>query len=282
MRIEDYPPQEPFSEVGKKYVDETLSRSEGCEGIETNYGSDPHQGILLFPSKNPDGRVLIFIYGGGWTNGYKESMAFYSRAFEDTGITFLSIGYRLAPKTTFPEGWLDCARAVAWTYKNISRYGGDPSKIYVSGHSAGGHYSSLMAVRRDWQAPLELPEDVVCGALPISGTYEFGANSGFAMRPRFLGDPKLQNETSASPINYLHLTPPPMLLTHGDNDFPHLIKQQNRFSAALKDAGGDVEELVVADSDHFSVCYACGMPGSAWSVTADKWIKKQEKLKDTK
>ncbi len=275
MRIEDYPEQEPFSEIGRRYADETLSRSEGVAGIEFGFGLDPHQGLLLFPAAKPDGRVLIFWFGGGWTNGYKESMAFYSKAFVDRGISFITAGYRLAPQTVFPGGWSDAAMALAWTFNNIERYGGDPSQIFVSGHSAGGHYSSLLAVRRDWQKSYNLPQEVVRGALPISGTYEFGRASGLSMRPRFLGPEHLQNEVHASPMNYLHIAPPPMLVTHGENDFPHLIRQAKRFSKALKSANGDVETLVIPDQDHFSVCYACGEKGSLWSERADLWMKDQ-------
>lgn len=275
MRIEDYPPQEPFSEVGRRYADETLKRSEGLAGIETAFGPDPHQGLLLFPADKPDGRVVVFWFGGGWTNGYKEEMAFYSRPLNAVGITFVSAGYRLAPAHVFPAGWHDAADAVAWAWHNIARFGGDPARLFLSGHSAGGHYAALLGVRRDWQAPRGLPEDVVRGVLPISGTYEFGSRSGLSMRPRFLGPPARQAEVEASPINYLHLPPPPLLLTHGARDFPHLIAQQERFADAARAAGGDVETLTVPDEDHFGVCYACGEAGSLWSARADDWTARR-------
>ena len=154
MRIADYPPQEPFSDAGEAYVEETLKRSEGLEGVEVFYGPDPYQSLLVFPATKPNGRVLIFMYGGGWTNGYKETMAFYSRPMNAAGVTFVSLGYRLAPRHVFPAGWMDAANGVAWVYRNIDRFGGQPERIYLSGHSAGGHYASLLAVRLDWRETL--------------------------------------------------------------------------------------------------------------------------------
>ena len=275
MRIEDYPPQELLSEAGRSYVEETLKRSEGLQGVEAFYGPDPYQGLLAFPAENPNGTVVVFMYGGGWTNGYKESMAFYSRPFNAAGATFVSLGYRLAPKHVFPAGWLDAAKGVAWVYHNIARFGGDPNKLFVAGHSAGGHYASLLAVRGDWQDALELPRDVIRGALPISGAYYFGRTSGLKMRPRFLGPEHLQNEVHASPITYLHQTPPPFLLANADGDFPHLLTQADVFEVALRESGADVTRMTVAYTDHFSVCYASGEVGSSWSDEAISWMQKK-------
>src|SRR5690606_18240698 len=116
-----------------------------------------------------------------------EWMAFMAPPLNEAGVSFASIGYRLALQHVFPSGLDDAAAALRWLYEHAADYGYDRDRIFIGGHSAGGHYASLLAVRRDWQTGFGLPIDVVRGCLPVSGVYDFGAESGLSQRPRFLG-----------------------------------------------------------------------------------------------
>src|SRR5690606_545495 len=185
-----YPPQEPFNENMAKYHDVLIERAKGLQPVEVNYGDDPYQSLGVFPAENPDGRVLLFFHGGGWTNGYKEWMYFIAPALNELGITFISAGYRLAPTYLFPVGFQDSARALNWVANHIDEYGGDPQKIFVSGHSAGGHYAALLAVVEEAVPGMACSANVR-GCAPISGIYYFGENAGMAVRPRFLGPPEV-------------------------------------------------------------------------------------------
>jgi acetyl esterase/lipase len=262
MKIEDYPPQEPLSEAGQKYGAECLRRGEGLTGEEIAYGDNAYQRLIVFRANEPDGRALLFWPGGGWTSGYKEWMSFMAPAFTRSGVTFVTAGYRLAPQHLFPAGVHDCAAAVRWVHANIARYGGDARKVFVGGHSAGGHYAALLAVKRDWQAALGLPADVVRGCLPLSGVFDFTEGSGLAMRPRFLGPSG--NEREASPRAHLHAALPPFFLAHGSDDFPHLIRQAEVFEADVRAAGGAVSREVLAGRNHFSASYAGGEADGPW------------------
>ncbi len=272
MRIEDYPPQEPFSAPGAAYHAEVLRRSAGLAGTDVRYGDDPYQGIALFMPPRPGGSVLAFLHGGGWTNGYKEWLAFMAPAFTDAGILFASVGYRLAPAHVFPASWRDACDAVAWLVRNVAAHGGDPRRIFIGGHSAGGHYAALLAVRRDWQEARGLPLDVVRGCLPISGVYDFGEGGGLSMRPRFLG--AAGNEIATSPLHAIQGRPRPFLMAHGDGDFPHLVRQAAAMEAALLQAKGEVERIVLAGRDHFSASYAGGEADGPWVPHAIDWIEK--------
>ena len=106
MRPEDYPAQEPFSTPARTYHEAVMARAPVIEGEEISYGADPYQGVTIWRADNTNGITLAFLHGGGWTNGYKEWMAFMAPAFVETGITFASIGYRLAPQHVFPAQWL--------------------------------------------------------------------------------------------------------------------------------------------------------------------------------
>ena len=270
MRIEDYPPQEPFSEMAMPYVTEVMRRGEGVDGRDIFYGDDPYQGIALHVPSSPNGTVFAFVHGGGWTSGYREHMNFMAPAFTEAGIIFASIGYRLAPQHLFPTGLEDVAAGVNWLSQNVSREGGDPDRLFIGGHSAGGHYTALLAVSPRLQAQAGMPAGAIRGCFPISGVYDFMPGNGMSMRPRFLGDET--NDQAASPILNIEGTPPPFLLAHGSKDFPHLITQAERMEQALRAAGGDVERAVLDDRDHFSASFAGGEPDGPWVGRALAWM----------
>jgi acetyl esterase/lipase len=190
-------------------------------------------------------------------------MAFMAPALHAHGITFASLGYRLAPEHVFPAGFEDCARGIALLHEKAAAFGADPSKLLVGGHSSGGHYAALLAVRGDWQAPLGLPADVIKGCLPISGTYRFGADSGLSTRPRFLGPEDSGNEEPASPIHNIQNLPP-FLVGWGENDSPHLIRQAEEFVQALNERGADASSVVLPGCDHFGASLAAGDADGAW------------------
>src|SRR5579884_2710310 len=272
MRIEDYPPQEPLSEAGQAFAAEVMKRGAGVVAQDVAYGADPYQGIALCIPKRPNGTVVALAHGGGWVSGYKEHLLFMGPAFNAAGIIFASIGYRLAPQHLFPAGYHDFADAVAWLYRNINRHGGDPRRIFIGGHSAGGHYAALAAVRRDWQEARGLPRDVVHGCLAMSGVYDFREGSGLTMRPRFLGAPDALIDAEASPICNIQGVPPPFLISHGSDDFPHLSRQAELMEPALRAAGGDVQRIVLPGCNHFSACWIGSEPDGPWAPHALRWI----------
>lgn len=273
MRVEDYPPQEPFTEIGAQYHAEVLRRGAGITGRELSYGEDPYQSLAVFPAARPNGDVLVFMHGGGWTSGYKEWMAFMAPALNQAGVTFVSLGFRLAPATVFPQSYDDVLDGFAAVHRSVSDHGGDPGRLFVGGHSAGGHYAALMALRNDWQVLRDLPSDVVRGCLPISATYYFGRGSGLAMRPRFLGAGGSDVETAASPMRFVRPTAPPFLLAHGDGDFQHLSRQAREFEAALKAAGVAVERVELPNCNHLSASYVSGDPDGPWVSRATTWMR---------
>jgi arylformamidase len=271
MLIDQYPAQEPLSEVGQRYGDECWRRSGDLAGAEEHgYGDDPYQRLLVYRAQKADGRVLIFWHGGGWTSGYKEWMGFMGPVFAERGVTFVSPGYRLAPQHVFPAALQDCIEALRWTHANASRFGGSADRIYLGGHSAGGHYAALLAVRRDWQATAGLPIDVVRGCLPLSGVFDFTEGSGLSARPRFLGPSG--NEREASPIHNLQPPLPKILVAHGSEDFPHLVRQAEAFCRALRAAGGEVEHVVMNGRNHFTASYAGGEADGPWVGAADRFM----------
>jgi acetyl esterase/lipase len=219
--------------------------------------------------------VLVFFHGGGWTSGYKEWMVFMAPAFTAQGVTFVSAGYRLAPTHVFPAGFDDCADAIAWVVNHIAAHGGDPDRVFVGGHSAGGHYAALLAVSAPWREARGLPARVLRGCLPVSGTYRFGADSGLAMRPRFLGPANDgQAERAAAPMAQLQPAAcPPFLMSYGSRDFAHLIAQAQQMTATLRAAHVPVQVELLEECDHFEASVACGDPHRDWVARAAAWMR---------
>ena len=269
--LDSYPEQEPFSEIGAKYHVRVQELGAGISGDAFAYGDDPYQEVAVFAAPRPNGNVVAFMHGGGWTNGYKEWMAFMAPPLTAAGITFVSMGYRLAPRVTWPAGVEDAAAGIAWVHQNIGRFGGDPRRIFVGGHSAGGHHAAWLAVRSDWQARVDVPADVIAGALPVSGVFDFTEGNGMPARPRFLGE-NSANDRDASPIHTIANTPP-FLIAWGERDFPHLIVQAERMADALRDAGAAVETLCLDAADHLGASYACGDSHGVWLSSLVNWIK---------
>jgi arylformamidase len=268
--LDSYPPQEPFSEIGAKYHVRVQELGAGISGEVFAYGDDPYQEVAVFAAPEPNGTVVAFMHGGGWTNGYKEWMAFMAPPLTSAGITFVSVGYRLAPAVTWPAGVDDAASGIAWVYNNIAAHGGDPTRIFVGGHSAGGHQAAWLAVRSDWQDAAGVPADVIRGALPVSGVYDFTEGNGMPATPRFVGA-EAGNDLDASPIHTITNTPP-FMMAWGDQDFPHLIVQAEKMAQALRAAGGQVETLGLLDCDHLGASYACGNPDDPWVISLIEWL----------
>lgn len=272
LRAEDYVQTEAIPPAAVAYRAEALRRSEGIEGIDCRYGEDIYQRIALFVPPRPNGTVLMYMHGGGWVSGFKEMLAFMAPGLTEAGILFASAGYRLAPAHVFPAGYDDAARAFAWLHANVSRYGGRPERIFVGGHSAGGHYAALLAVRRDWRDRLGLPEDAVRGCLPVSGVYDLTASGGLSQRPRFLGPEGSGSEREASPIFNIQGVPPPFLLAWGSQDFPHLVRQAPRMQQALLEAGGRAISTVLEGRTHFTASLATAEDDMPWRKRALEWM----------
>jgi acetyl esterase/lipase len=267
MNRNDYPPQEPLSAFAQGYDAQLWSRAAAIPLAEAAYGDSPWQRLSIAGGAP----VLVFLHGGGWTSGYKEWNHFMAPGLAAAGVCFVSPGYRLAPETGFEGQRADCVASLAWVWQHIAEYGGDPSRIYIGGHSAGGHWAALLAVRDDWQSGAGLPADVIRGCLPVSGVYHFGEGSGLSMRPRFLGDENPATDRAASPlldqVRYL----PPFLMSWGERDFPHLVTQAGSMAEALTGRGARVRTRVIAGANHLEAHLATAEPD--WLAEAVAFIQ---------
>jgi arylformamidase len=145
--------------------------------LDLRYGEGPKETLDVFPAPVPDAPVLVFIHGGYWRALDKSDHSFIAPVFNDRGMCVVVPNYDLCPGTperpvTVPDIVLEMVRALEWTWRNIAAHGGDPSRITVAGHSAGGHLAAAM-LDCDWKAVApDLPAHLVRNALSISGLYD--------------------------------------------------------------------------------------------------------------
>jgi len=136
------------------------------------YGDGPMEKLDIFPAAKRGAPVLVFIHGGYWRSLDKSDHSFIAPAFKNEGACVVIPNYALCPAVTVSHIVMQMVKALAWTYRNIKKYGGDPERIAVIGHSAGGHLAAMMATCVWGAYGKDLPADLVKNAMSISGLYD--------------------------------------------------------------------------------------------------------------
>lgn len=144
--------------------------------IDVRYGLGAGETLDIFPAPRkpgtPPAPVLVFIHGGWWRSLDKSDHSFIAPAFVQRGACVVVPNYALCPAVTVPDITLQMVQALAWTYRHIGAHGGDPDRITVVGHSAGGHLATMM-LACDWSmVGDDLPPALVKNALSMSGLYD--------------------------------------------------------------------------------------------------------------
>ena len=200
--------------------------------------------------------VMIFYYGGGWVKGAREEYGFAARAFAARGFVVVVPDYRKVPGVRFPSFVQDAADAVKWTHDHIGDYGGDPAKIAISGHSAGGYAVAMLALDRQWLAALGLPPDTIKAAVGLCGPYDFYPYTGRAVEA--LGQWPRPMETQ--PIAFARADAPPMLLITGTKDTTVRPRNARNLAAKLKAVGAPVVEKEYEGLSHEDIVMALSRP----------------------
>ncbi|MBI2768076.1 MAG: alpha/beta hydrolase [Burkholderiales bacterium] len=140
--------------------------------LDVRYGGGPSEHLDIFPAAQPDAPVLFFIHGGYWRALDKRDHSFIAPAFTKAGVCVVIPNYALCPVVTVPQIVMQMVQALAWTWRHIARHGGDPSRITVAGHSAGGHLAAMMQACLWPVFGKDLPAGLVKNSLSISGLHD--------------------------------------------------------------------------------------------------------------
>jgi acetyl esterase/lipase len=219
--------------------------------------------------------VVFWIHGGGWQTGDKTNVQVKPQAFADKGFVFVSTGYRLLPEVEMAIIFRDVAKSVRWVHDNIAKYGGDPNRILVMGHSAGAQLAALICIDDRYLKAEGLSLAVIKGCVPVDGdTYDVPAiietaetrsrvhrlpMPTFGHRIKFGNDPAKHRDYSA--VNHVGKGKgiPPFLILHVA-DHPDVRAQAERLEAVLKEADIPVKRFAARETDHSKLNENLGLP----------------------
>jgi acetyl esterase/lipase len=229
---------------------------------------------VFAPARGAGHPVAVWIHGGGWMRGSKEEVGHKPAAFTAQGMVFVPINYRFVPHVPMEDIVRDAARAVAWVHANIAKHGGDPTRIFLMGHSAGAQLAALLCTDTRYLEAERVPRHVIRGCVPVDGdTYDVPLQVATATARRLslkqppprLGHPEkfgpLPNQRELSAGNHVvpHRGIAPFLILHVA-DHPDTAAQAYRLWAALDAAGIPATRFAAENSDHVKLDADLGLP----------------------
>jgi acetyl esterase/lipase len=239
--------------------------------VEKDPDRDRHRLDVYRPKGDGAFPVLVFFHGGGWTIGSKDNyFGFYgygtiAQCLAERGLVVVVANYRLSPRVRHPEHVKDAARAVAWACKNVEKYGGDPKRLFLGGHSAGGHLAALLVTDEKYLKDVGRGRKDVRGVIGVSGLYRVddydlklaltGPGGAEWLRTEvrpfatvFGNDREVAKD--ASPLTHVGPGLPPFLLVNAEFDYARLPEMAGDFAAALKKNGCEVTTATVPLRTH--------------------------------
>lgn len=254
----EYDPVKPITEPGffekiiegRKIQSATARKDLGKAISDVKYGPTVMEKLDIFPAEQPNAPIVVFIHGGYWFDFrlVKENYIWVARGLRAHGFTTVVIDYDVCPAVTIDEITRSCRAAVAWTYDHATEFGGDPNRIYVTGNSAGGHLTAMLAVT-DWVGAYGRPADLVKGGCPISGLYDLEPFPYSWLQPKLqlTGQQVRRN----SPILHVPDSPCPLLVSWGNDETAEFARQSTAFSEAWIAKGGTAPLLPQIGKNHF-------------------------------
>lgn len=236
---------------------ETARASMSCR-LDVAYGGHERQKLDIFPTASPGAPVLAFIHGGYWYSRDKSMAHFLAPLYVAAGVHFVSIGYRLCPEVRIGDIVEDVRAAIGWMHANAAEFGGNRNRLFVAGHSAGGHLAAMMC------GPRGLPSGVLKGGCSISGLHDLEP-----IRLCYLNESLRLDREAAMALSPIPLARdsrqgkadlPPLIVTVGADEGSEYLRQRDDLVAALRSARQPVSIVDVPGGNHFTACEAFGDP----------------------
>jgi arylformamidase len=217
--------------------------------LNVPYGSSPREMLDIYAADKAGGPVLVYIHGGYWRSGSKEDNCNFVPTFTKRGATVVLVEYDLCPQVTVADIVRQTRSAIAWVYKNIVRYGANPSKVFVAGHSAGGHLTA-MALAHDW-ANEGMPADLMKGAVATSGVYDLDMVMEISVQEQVRMTPEIAKQNS--PLLHPPRVKCPLVVAVGGAEPKGWQQMSEDYFNYCKQHGMPVEYLIEPDANHYTM-----------------------------
>jgi arylformamidase len=217
--------------------------------LDLAYGERPRERLDLFLAGNPVAPTLAYIHGGYWQMTFqtKELYGAMAEGAVSHGLNVAIVEYTLAPEATMDCIVSEVRQAIRWLYEHLGNFGADPERIYVAGHSAGGHLTAMT-----------MPLDEVRGGIAISGVYDLEP-----VRLNYLNEKLGLDEAEAkrnSPMLNFPTSAGPLIVTYGTAELPELCRQSIDYAQAWVERGLPGHLQPIDGADHFTILESLAQP----------------------
>jgi arylformamidase len=227
-----------------------------------SYGPSAVEGLDIYRTKQKNAPIFVFIHGGAWLGGAAKDYGYPAEMFVNAGAHYVAIDFIAIREAGGDLSVMakQVRRAVAWVHNNAEKFGGDPSRLYVGGHSSGGHLCGVVLVT-NWQKEFGLQPNIIKGGLCMSGVYEMKPVALSARRNYVKFTEAMEDSMSA--MRHIERLQAPITVTYGTFETPEFQRQSREFAAAVKAAGKPVELLEAPNYAHLEMCESLGNPYGA-------------------
>ena len=217
-----------------------------------SYGPGPLETIDIFAAAHSPAPIHMFIHGGAWHSETADAYAFAAGCFVGANVHYLVPEFCWVQDadqglTTLVE---QLRNAVKWVYEEASSFGGDPQRIFLSGHSSGAHLAAVL-LTTDWETDFDLPQEILKGGLLCSGVYDLEPVRRSSRNDYLALTDEVVHELS--PLRHLDRLASPLVVAHGSEESPEFIRQARDFADAVVTASKPVQLLVGVGCNHFQV-----------------------------
>lgn len=242
------------------------------------YGPDTAHRYDVFAPKDAQGLpVLVFWHGGGWTNGYKEFTGFMGSQVARLGMVLVAPTYRLVPEHPMPAPIDDCRALLAHLVGHGASHGIDPTRLYLAGHSAGGHLAAMVALQPDQAEAAGIPAASIRGCLPISGIMDLHhpspAPDSLEERVYTTVLASRYDDALMSPMSWTRGNQVPIHLTYGEKDSERVILSNQRLARLLDAQPASSTLTMRAGLSHFDTHLVLNDPADQWYADLDQLVR---------